>query len=61
MMSRRAAAMSRERDRVDKCGTRKSFESGALRMLVGAKGVSADMVTVGRKKVFNTAVMDFVR
>jgi hypothetical protein len=61
MMSRRAAAMSRERPRVERCGIRKSLESGALRALVGAKGVSVDRVAVGRKKELSTAETDLVR
>lgn len=61
MMSRRAAAMRRERASVDKCETRKSFESGALSVLAGAKGVPADRLAVGRKKELSTAEMDFVR
>jgi hypothetical protein len=60
MMSRRAAAMRRESASVDKLGMRKSFESGAVRVLEGMKGVSATRVAVGRKNVFSTAEMDLV-
>jgi hypothetical protein len=61
MMSRRAAAMRSEHARVERWGMRKSLESGALRALVGPKGVVADRVAVGRKKELRTAGMDFVR
>lgn len=61
MMSRRAVAMRRDRESVERCGMRKSFESGALRALEGAKGVSAEKVAVGRRKEVRTAGMDFVR
>jgi hypothetical protein len=53
--------MRSERASVDKCGIRNSFESGALSVLVGAKGVSANEMAVGRKKVLSTAETDFVR
>lgn len=61
IMSRRAAAMSRERANVDRLGIKNSLESGAVRVLEGAKGVSADKVAVGRKNVFSTAGTDLVR
>jgi hypothetical protein len=52
--------MRRESASVDKLGMRKSFESGAVRVLEGMKGVSATRVAVGRKNVFSTAEMDLV-
>ena len=61
MMSRRAAAMRSERASVERWGMRKSFESGALSVLDGANGVSADRVAAGRRKELSTAEMDFVR
>jgi hypothetical protein len=60
-MSRRAAAMRRESAKVDKLGIRKSFESGAVKVLEGMKGVSAIKVAVGKRNVFSTAGMDLVR
>jgi len=53
--------MRRERASVDRWGMRKSFESGALSVWDGAKGVSADRVAAGRRKELSTAEMDFVR
>jgi hypothetical protein len=53
--------MSKDRDNVDRCGIKNSFESGAQSVLVGPKGVCGDKVAVGRKKVLSTAGTDFVR
>lgn len=61
MMSRRAAAISSERASVERCGIRKSLESGALSAWVGVKGVSLESVAAGRRKEFRTAATDFVR
>jgi hypothetical protein len=61
MMSRRAVAMRRLRESVDKVGRRESLESGFARARDGVKGAFAASVAVGRRKVVNTVGMDFVR
>lgn len=61
MMSRRAAAIRRESERVERCGIRKSLESGAVRAEEGWNGVVDERVAVGMKKVFRTVGIDFVR
>jgi hypothetical protein len=61
MMSSLQAAMSRERDKVDKEGMRESLESGLFSRLAGWKGVFGDRVAMGKKKELNTEGMDFVR
>jgi hypothetical protein len=50
MMSRRAAAMRRERAREERWGRRESFESGGVRVVVGRKGIVGESVVAGRRK-----------
>ena len=59
-MSRRHAAMRRERDKVEREGMRDSLESGALRREVGWEGVPEEREAVGRRKEESIEGMDFV-
>jgi len=61
MMSRRAAAMRRERESWEREGMRVSFESGDERVVLGVKGVVAERVAVGRRKVVRILGTDFER
>ena len=61
MMSRRAAAMRRERESWESEGMRVSFESGDERVVLGVKGVVAERVAVGRRKVVRILGTDFER
>lgn len=63
MMSRRAAAMRRERASVERCGIRGSLELGGRESVVGGCRVGARAVSVetGCRKVVRSSGMDFVR
>jgi len=61
MMSRRAAAMRRERESWEREGMRVSFESGEDRVVLGVKGVVGESVAVGRRKVVRILGTDFER
>lgn len=61
MMSRRHAAMRRERESVDRVGIRESLESAGGIRLDDDSGNIEDSVAVGRRKEFRIEEMDFVR
>lgn len=61
-MSRRAAAIRRERERVERVGRRERRESWAVRTLEGKIwGVSGESVAVERRNDVKTLETDFVR